>query len=152
MLLNLKYNLTLNILTAYSKKIKRMFLYFAYKKNDYNQEFTYKYNNTFQKKYINDCFITINMDEDIGNNQRKRSNLNPQVDWDIEKGNPEEYYAYLMQTDKKKLSLLIPINTGNYNTLCDEEKVNYAELVEPYYEDTFKQQKSVSSFRKRKNH
>jgi hypothetical protein len=109
-----------------------MFLYFAYNKNNYIQQVTHI---TFQKKYVNEYFIPSNADEDIFNNQIKRSNIDFYVDWDIEKGNLQEYYVYLMQTNKKKLSLLMPINTDKYNTLCDGDKKKYAEQIEPYYEE-----------------
>jgi len=122
-----------------------MFLYFAYNKNDYIQQVTYKYNNNmYQKKYINEEFIRICVDQDPNNTSSKCSHLDIQNNWDIEKGNPEEYYAYLTQKGKT-LSLLIPINTNEYNMLRDKEKERYAELIEMYYEDTLKNSKHINS-------
>jgi hypothetical protein len=117
-----------------------MFLYFAY--NNYSRQLT-KYDDItyIRNIHIKNEFIKIGINQFENNDINPSSNFydeDNQTEWDIEKGNPEEYNIYPFELNKKKLSLLIPINEEVYDRLCKEERKQYAEMNTPKYEEVTK--------------
>ena len=128
-----------------------MFLYFAY--NNYSKQ-VITYDNIYIRNiHIQNDFIKIGLNNSERISSIQTYDINNEdnlTDWDIEKGNPEEYENMSLISElnqmpiqnqthtikpMQSLSLLVPVNYDMYEKLCEADKNKHAEIIETDFND-----------------
>lgn len=128
-----------------------MFLYFAY--NNYSKQ-VITYDNIYIRNiHIQNDFIKIGLNNSERISSIQTYDINNEdnlTDWDIEKGNPEEYDNMSLISElnqmpiqnqthtikpMQSLSLLVPVDDKIYDNLDKEQSNRYTEIIETDFND-----------------